>query len=96
MLVAKLDDRIVGGALALRIGDAVKVDVIAMEPEVRRTGIGRRLMEGIELEAIRLGARAIYLGGANAANRGFYWRLGFQGRKSLMQKALPLVGSARK
>ncbi len=33
MLVAKLDDRIVGGALALCVGDAVKVDVIAMEPE---------------------------------------------------------------
>ncbi len=47
-------------------------------------------MEGIEKDAIRSGARAIYLGGANAENRVFYWRRGFQARKSLMQKGLPM------
>ena len=95
MLVASTGDRIVGGALALRVGDAVKVDVIALEPDVRRKGIGRRLMERIELEATRLGARGMYLGGANAENRAFYWRLGLQGRKSLMQKGLPLRARSR-
>ena len=95
MLVVTVGDRIVGGALVLRVGDAVKVDVIALEPDVRRTGIGRRLMEGIELEATRLGARGIYLGGANAENRAFYWQLGFQGRKSLMQKGLPVRAHSR-
>ena len=45
-------------------------------------------METIEGEAMRLGARAIFLGGANAENRGFYRRLGFAGRRSLMQKDL--------
>jgi GNAT superfamily N-acetyltransferase len=69
--------------------------VIALEPDVRRKGIGRRLMERIELEATRFGAREMYLGGANAENRAFYWRLGFQGRKSLMQKALPRRAPSR-
>lgn len=49
-------------------------------------------METIEKEALQLGARAIYLGGATTETRGFYGRLGFAGRKSLMQKGLPLTG----
>ena len=48
-------------------------------------------MEAIDSEAIRLGAQAMFLGGANADNRGFYWRLGFAGRKSLMHTGLPLA-----
>lgn len=95
MLVAKVDDRIIGGALSLLVAATVKVDVIALEPDVRRKGMGRWLMERIEVEAIRLGARGTYIGGANAENRAFYWRLGFQGRKSLMQKGLPLRAQSR-
>lgn len=41
---------------------------------------------------MRLGAQSIYLGGANSENRGFYRRLGFAGRKSLMHKGLTLAG----
>lgn len=91
MLAAELGGAIVGGALAHRAGDAVEVDAIALKPEARRLGIGRQLMEAIESEGIRLGAQAIFLGGANPENRGFYWRLGFAGRKSLMHKGLPLA-----
>jgi GNAT superfamily N-acetyltransferase len=91
MLVAELGGAIVGGALAHQAGDAVEVDVIALRPEARRLGIGRLLMEAIESEAIRLGAQAIFLGGANPENRGFYWRLGFAGRRSVMHKGLPLA-----
>ena len=90
MLVAEQDGTIVGAALAFRTDDAVKIDAIALKPEARRRGVGRKLVEEIEAEAIRLGAVAIYAGGATAENRGFYWRVGFRGRKSLMQKALPL------
>ena len=94
MLLAESAGEIAGGALAFRAGGTVKVDVIALRPEARGLGVGRRLMETIEREAIRLGARAIYLGGASAQNRGFYWRLGFAGRRSLMQKALPSAARA--
>ena len=72
MIVATSDDDIVGGAIALHLGDAVKVDVVA----------------------VRADARSLYLGGANAENRGFYWRLGYTGRRSLMQKALPSRSSS--
>lgn len=93
MLAAERDGEIVGGVLALRSGDTVKVNVIALVPDARRLELGRRLMEAIERDARRGGARAIYLGGANADNRGFYWRLGYAGRRSLMQKSLPRIGS---
>ena len=90
-LLAERNGTIVGGALAFRTGDAMQVDVIAIKTEARRLGIGRKLMQAIESEAIRLGVQSIFLGGANAENRGFYWRLGFAGRGSLMQKGLPLA-----
>ncbi len=91
MCLAERDGQIIGGALALRTGDAVKVTAIALEPEARGLGIGRMLLEAVESEAIRLGVTSIYLGGANAENRGFYWRLGFAGRRSLMHKGLPIA-----
>jgi len=91
MLLAEQNGAIVGGALAHRTGEAVEADAIALKLEARRLGIGRQLMEAIEAQAVRLGAQAIYLGGANSENRGFYWRLGFAGRRSLMPKGLPLA-----
>ena len=90
MLVAELAGEIVGGALAVRDAGAVKIDVIALKPALRGRGVGRRLMREIEDAARRLGAREIYLGGANAENRGFYHRLGYAGRRSLMRKGLAL------
>src|ERR671924_682396 len=48
MLIAESEGRCIGGALALRVGDAVKVDAMALELTVRGRGIGRRLMEAIE------------------------------------------------
>ena len=95
MLVAESAGRIVGGATAFRSDGAVKVDVIALTADARRIGIGRLLMETIENEASALGATELYLGGANAENRGFYWRLGFMGRRSLMRKALPRLREHR-
>lgn len=92
MVLAEQNGAIVGGALAFRTADSVQVDGIALAPGVRGLGIGRKLMAAIESEAIRLGAQSIYLGGANTENRGFYWRLGFAGRGSLMHKGLPLAG----
>jgi hypothetical protein len=45
-------------------------------------------MKAIEAEGVRLGARMSFLGGANADNRGFCYRLGFVGRRALMRRAL--------
>ena len=54
MLVAERDGVIVGGALALRAGGAVKIEVIALAREARRSGIGRELIERIEDGAMRV------------------------------------------
>jgi GNAT superfamily N-acetyltransferase len=82
--------RIVGGALAFG-GRGITLRAIGLEPRVRRQGLGHRLMEQIELEAIRRGAGAISLG-ATDDSKGFYARLGYAGRGTMMHKGLPLPG----
>lgn len=81
---------IIGGALAFRPG-GVTVRAIGLEPRARRKGLGRRLMAAIELEAVRLGAGGISLG-ATPEGKGFYARLGYAGRGTMMHKGLPLPG----
>ena len=66
--------------------------MIALQPGARGTGLGRRLMEAIELEATRLGAGGIALGGAQGGVKGFYAQMGYSGRGSMMSKDLPLPG----
>ena len=58
---------------------------------MRRRGIGRRLVETIELEAMTLGARTISLGAADES-RGFWERLGYRGKHAMRQKDLPGPG----
>ena len=83
---------IVGGALGFRPGGgAVTLRAIGLAPHTRRQGLGRRLMAAVELEAMKLGARGISLG-ANDESKGFYQRLGYAGRGSMMHKGLPLPG----
>jgi GNAT superfamily N-acetyltransferase len=95
LLVEELDAlhgsaRIVGGALAF--GEhGVTLRAIGLEPRVRGQGIGRRLMERVELEAIRRGAGGINLG-ASKESKGFYVRLGYAGKGTMMHKGLPLPG----
>jgi GNAT superfamily N-acetyltransferase len=85
---------IVGGALAFRTGPrGVTLRMIGLTPHVRGQGVGRRLMDAVELAAVRLGAGAISLG-AEREVVGFYRRLGYAGRGALMQKGLPLPGRA--
>ena len=90
MWLAAEGDEIVGGALGFRPnGGAITVRAVGVAPHVRRQGLGRRLMEAIELEAMKLGVGGINLGAVDEA-RGFYQRLGYAGRGSMMQKGLPL------
>ena len=96
MLVAEDQGRIVGGALAFRKvsqgGSGVTLRIIGLEPSARGHGLGRRLMQALELEAGRLGAPAINLGGASGSIKGFYARLGYAGRGTMLSKGLPLPG----
>jgi GNAT superfamily N-acetyltransferase len=96
MLVAEHQGRIVGGALAFRKvsqgGSGVTLRMIGLEPSARGQGLGRRLMQRLELEATRLGASAINLGGASGEIKGFYTHLGYAGRGTMLSKGLPLPG----
>ena len=86
MLVVEQDGQIVGGALGF--GDILRV--IALKPEARGKGLGRRLIQTFEVGAMRHGVRTISLGAAERA-KGFYERMGYRG-KSSMHKDLPLPG----
>ena len=86
MLVVEKDGQIVGGALGF--GDTLRV--IALKPEVRGKGLGRRLIQTFEVSAMRHGVPMISLGAAEYA-KAFYERMGYRG-KSSMHKELPLPG----
>lgn len=76
MLVVEDGGRLVGGALAFRRGPrGVTLRIIGLDPGVRGTGLGRRLVERIEEEAARLGVATISLGADEAI--GFYAHLGY-------------------
>ena len=93
MLIVESRGRIVGGAFAFRKSRlGVTLRMIALQPGARGRGLGRRLIEAIELEAARLGAGEIALGGAGGDVKGFYTHLGYSGRGSMMSKGLPLPG----
>ena len=86
MLVAEKEGRIVGGVL----GSGNVVRIVALEPNVRRKGLGRRLLQTYEVGAMRRGVQTISLGAIEGA-KGFYLRMGYHG-KSSMHKELPLPG----
>ena len=95
MVLAERDDgqsrgSVVGGALAFRADDdspAATIRLVAVMEAYRGTGLGRRLVERIESEAVRLGISKLFLG-AEADVRGFYRTLGYSGH-SRLSKALP-------
>ena len=92
MWLAETSGVIVGGALAFRPGGSgITMRAIGIQPQHRRHGLGRRLMEAIELEATQLGVGGINLA-AVADAKAFYQRLGYAGRGSMMHKGLPLPG----
>jgi len=89
MLVAEKDGRIVGGVM----GFESTLRIIALEPEARGKGLGRRLIETYEVCAMGRGVQMISLGAIEGA-KGFYHRVGYRG-KSSMHKELPLPGRVR-
>lgn len=93
MLCVSDGARIRGGVVAF--GDEeVTVRAIGIDPEIRGLGIGRRLLELVELQALARGARVLSLGAVEDA-RGFYDRLGYRGKRTGRQKQLPLPGRVR-
>ena len=85
-LVMEKDGQIVGGVL----GSGSTLGPIAVVPEHRGKGLGRRLVQTFELGAMQKGIQMISLGARKSA-KGFYLSLGYGGRSS-MHKGLPLPG----
>jgi GNAT superfamily N-acetyltransferase len=94
MIVAERDGKVVGGALGLVKDDRFGVSIVAFDPSVRGTGLARRVMQTVEVQAMACGAREIGLGSVREA-RGFYNRLGYHGKRTGKLKSLPLPGRVR-
>jgi ribosomal protein S18 acetylase RimI-like enzyme len=79
-LVAVVDDRIVGSAMAGYDGHRGWVYYLAVKPEYRRQGIGRALMQAVEQGLVRAGCPKLNLQ-VRATNQqvvAFYRQLGYQ------------------
>ena len=68
----------VGFALGRAVADEAEVLTLAVNPEARRTGLGRALMQAVAEEARRRGAVELFLevAAANAPARALYAALG--------------------
>lgn len=89
MLVAvDAGGQIRGAALGYReAAAAVKLQAVAVEPQIRRRGVGKRLVFELERRALEAGSTSIHLGAEEPA-RPFYAALGYHGRHSVLSKSL--------
>src|SRR5437773_2543800 len=86
-----LNSRVNAAIPRAQIARAAPGRAIGVDAALRRRGLGRRLIEIIELEPLTLGCHSIVLGAAEDA-RGFYDRLGYRGKHAMRQKELPRPG----
>ena len=86
MLVVKYEGQVIGGAL----GFGSTLRIIAVVPEHRGKGLGRRLIQTFEVGAMRKQERMVSLGSHPDAV-GFYTKMGYRG-KTGRSKELPLPG----
>lgn len=79
LFLAEDDGRISGAVFATQKGDAVYLDRLAVDWEVRSRGIARRLIEAVEVHAREIGASRITLGVRLALphNIDYFQRCGF-------------------
>ena len=75
-VVARLNGRVVGSAIAELYPDGALVRSVAVDPHLRGTGLGHALTLGALAVAARAGAPAAYLLTTTAS--GFFPRLGFR------------------
>ena len=72
------DDELVGGLVGQYGLGWLHVDMLAVSPERRRTGIGAQLLEQAEHWARQRGALGVYLDTIEFQALGFYERLGYR------------------
>jgi ribosomal-protein-alanine N-acetyltransferase len=97
VVVARAADRIAGFGIMRYGDDAAHLDLLGVDQEYRREGLGRRLVEWLEKPALIAGISAVFLEvrGPNHGAQVFYERLGYrplvriaryyQGRESVIR-----------
>jgi ribosomal-protein-alanine N-acetyltransferase len=97
VVVARAEDQIAGFGIMRYGDDDAHLDLLAVEHDYRREGLGRRLVEWLEKPALVAGISAVFLEvrGSNRGAQAFYERLGYrtlahiahyyQGRESAMR-----------
>lgn len=88
LLAVDAHRQIRGAALGYRTSmTAVKIQALAVEPQLRRCGVATRLVGELEQRALLAGSTSIHLGAEESA-RPFYASMGYQGRRSVLSKSL--------
>lgn len=82
LLLVAVDGAVVGLALGVVLGPEVRVDVLAVEADRRRQGVGGQLLERLADAAYLRGARRLWLEADSAGN-------------ALLAMGLTLTGSSR-
>ena len=77
LLSDPVTDDIVGGLHGGTMFSYLHVDLLFVPENMRRAGIGRRLLTDAEAEALRRGCHAVWLDTFSFQARGFYERLGY-------------------
>ena len=77
LLSDPVTDDIVGGLHGGTGFSYLHVDLLFVPENMRRAGIGRKLLTGAEAEALRRGCDAVWLDTFSFQARGFYERLGY-------------------
>jgi ribosomal-protein-alanine N-acetyltransferase len=80
VVVARAGDRLVGFAIMRYGNEEAHLDLLAVVPERRRQGVGRRLVEWLEKPALVAGITEVTLEvrSGNRGARAFYERLGYR------------------
>ena len=80
VLVANQRQRIAGFAIMYFGREEARLNLLAVRPDCRRAGVGRRLIEWLEASALVAGISVVFLElrAANPGARAFYEKLGYR------------------
>jgi ribosomal-protein-alanine N-acetyltransferase len=87
VVVARTAEQVAGFAIMRYGDDDAHLDLLGVDPEYRRAGLGRRLVEWLEKPALVAGIRAVFLEvrEQNLGAQMFYARLGYRQLARLAQ-----------
>jgi len=75
---AKVDGQIVGAVAGVVFLDWLSIELVFLQERYRGQGLGRELLEKIEQEGRRLGAKRAFVDTTSFQAEGFYTKFGYQ------------------